>query len=267
MKRNNFKAFNQLHIKYLILTVLLLYSFSAIVNCQDSYLVLLDSVMLARKQHTETLEKPPLHSSDSNYWIYGREYLYNHHGIIGSPFFLKSRSLKGSISFNNNIYQSENILYDIRNEELAIGLDDVLRSHEFITLEPHWVNAFTIYHKSDTFNFTHLKNEDIPLPFGFYEVLFSDNNGNQLIKKYRKNLYSTVLGNTLRSTYEDDFEHYYIKNNLVFPINKKKDFYRAFKENKKNVKKEIKNFSKRFKKFTSSDLSILLSKCIEIEKE
>ena len=169
----------------------------------------------------------------------------------GHPYFFKDELSKGSITYDNAVFDNVELLYD-EVKDWVILQDSTHR----IQLVSERLQGFTVFNQP----FIRLeKDANTPIvASGFYQVLYDG--ATKLYKKEVKNI-KEKFSNTPELTvlFEKTFYYYIKKGNRFYPIVKKKDFLKIFNDKGKELNDFISNTKLNFRKDKDNTLTKLLT--------
>jgi hypothetical protein len=169
----------------------------------------------------------------------------------GHPYFFKHELNKGSITYDNVVFNNVDLLYDEVKDWLILQ-DSTHR----IQLVSQRLQGFTIFDQP----FVRLeKNANTPIvSSGFYQVLY-----NGEIKLYKKEvkIITEKFTNTpeLKVLFEKVFYYYIKKGNRFYPIVKKKDFLKILNDKGKDLNDFISNEHLNFRKDKDNTLTKIVA--------
>jgi len=180
----------------------------------------------------------------NNHLNNGREYNYRHIGVEGNPFFGENNWNKGSVYYDNQLYEDINMKFDVHNNVLIIVYYD--NKGFFVNLQLvndkiasfSWPGHYFVKIEADT-----VKNPE--LSSGFYDLLY--NGRINVLAKYTKSIqknYNSTL--YLQIFYKKDF--FYIRNGKnVFKVARKRSILKALPNKERELKAYIKKHKLKFK--------------------
>jgi hypothetical protein len=172
----------------------------------------------------------------------GSEYLYGGHNVKGFPYFKSEDVLKGTVLYDDILYNDVPMRFDLTTNELIIL--DYTKNFP-IKLITSKLDYFVI----DSSRFINSANNyGIPLPqtTDFYEVLYH-NKSTVLARKEKQLILSSKLDEN--DSHYIEFDWYYIyANDKLYKVDNEKSVLNVFEEKKTDVKKFIKANDLSFKK-------------------
>lgn len=175
----------------------------------------------------------------------GMEYIEDHPGVIGSPFWKAIMPQMGSIYYDGVLYSNIPLAYDIVKEEVVIRNKQQLS----VKLVPEKIDYFILFNQL----FIHIANDSISNPGfqpGLYNVIL-DNASITVLAKRKKTPLRVLLPTDHYEFREVDTyfikrnEKYYFvdnKSSLLNALQDKKDEIKKFiQKNKFNFKKDFEN--------------------------
>ena len=169
----------------------------------------------------------------------------------GHPYFYLQELSKGSIIYDNVVFDNVELLYD-EVKDWVILQDSTHR----IQLVSQRLQGFTVFNQP----FVRLeKNNNTPIvSTGFYQLLYDGE-----IKLYKKEvkIITEKFTNTpeLKVLFEKVFYYYIKKGNLFYPIVKKKDFLKILNDKGKDLNDFISNERLNFRKDKDNTLTKLVT--------
>ncbi|GEM_PF-273009 len=167
----------------------------------------------------------------------GKEYAEYDRQITGHPFYLTDYYEYGVLEYDGNNYDSVEMRYDIHKD--ALILKHFTQSgfvKEFI-LNDSKITRFYLLNR--TFIVIPDSSETQPLETGIYELLFHDEL--YLLSKRSKKYVEEFHGVYLKQRFEEESKYYILNNDQLSSIRNKRSLIKAFPEQKKGIKKHIRD--------------------------
>jgi len=165
--------------------------------------------------------------------INGPEYFMPGQGAETHPFY-GSRDLSDeSVIFKGQRYGNVGLMYDLYSDILILRHQDKNGFFVLIQLEKVNVDTFTLY--GHRFKKLSVVNSDgkIQSP-QFYDILFEGEKLNLIAKRKKV---THVVGSRPEYTLDETF--YFLKDNQLIPLNRKKNIYKAVNGEKNNIQEFI----------------------------
>jgi hypothetical protein len=169
----------------------------------------------------------------------------------GHPYFYLQELSKGSITYDNVVFENVELLYD-EVKDWVILQDSTHR----IQLVSQRLQGFTIFDQP----FVRLEKDAVTpiVSTGFYQVLYDGE-----IKLYKKEVKKITekFTNTpeLKVLFEKVYYYYIKKGNRFYPIEKKKDFIKILNDKGKDVNNFISNERLNFRKDKDNTLTKIVT--------
>jgi hypothetical protein len=162
--------------------------------------------------------------------------------IEGTAYFLSENWQKGTVLFDNILYEDILMKYDQVTDKL------VITSNETSTV------PFTLFSsRVKEFSFSGFKfiypgkiNGEASRSEGFYQVLWAGKA--TALCKSSKMISETITGTTIYKKFIEKKKFYFVKNNQIHPVNNKNDIVSILKEHKKEVQSFMKDNQLNFRK-------------------
>jgi len=165
--------------------------------------------------------------------INGPEYFAPGQGLDTHPFYGTRELSYESIVFQGQPYGKVGLMYDIYNDIVILRHRDKHGIFVLIEMDKVDVDGFTLYgHQFEKLSVA-TSNGKIQSP-QFYDILVKGETLN-LIAKRRK--ITRVIGS--RPEYQNEEKFYFLINNQIFPINNRKNIYKAMSGENKRIKEFI----------------------------
>ena len=165
-----------------------------------------------------------------------RQILYN--GILfknkfpridGDPYLFKNYFLPGTVSLNGRKFTNLKIRYDIFTDELMIpiNLSDILQ------LNKEMVDSFTINFENKVYKFIKFPEDTLKKFGGYLNELYKVKSA--LYVKYKKSI-STNITDKSDGEFMQIQKIYFVKDDIVYPINSLSNLLKIINENKIQIK-------------------------------
>ncbi|MHA6249849.1 hypothetical protein ACXYMU_18065 [Pontibacter sp. CAU 1760] len=185
----------------------------------------------------------------------GTEYIdYKKSHIQGSQFFVSKGVERGEINYDGTWYTDIPMLYDL-------VLDEVVLPHNssglLLKLIREKVDTFRVHGHT----FVNLKSNDTgtgALPPGFYDLLFSQEEV-QLLVKRSKQAQERATPSGMEGEFDEISKYYILKNGQYQPVNGKRTALRVLKDRKKQLQKYASTEKLKFRKQKETALLALVS--------
>lgn len=174
----------------------------------------------------------------------GVEYVDHYRGVRGHQFYKSIDWEEGSIRYQNQLYDSVEMKYDIVNDLVIIGHFNENGVFSAIELITEKVDAFWFFNEK----FIRVKssfNMQGKLDEGFYKVIHEGDN--LTLGRYKKNKEAVVNTNDRYDEFDQKNRYYVIVNGQVHPIGKKKSLINALPDKGKEIKAFIKKYKIKLK--------------------
>lgn len=159
----------------------------------------------------------------------GREYSSYLYPLEGSPFYLDSTHLKGSLIYNDVFYENISLTYDIIKDQLLANTNSTIKE---VIISEKSVHQFSLGHHH-FINLSFIKDLDEK---GYYEVL-GEYTDAILLSKRQKKIKENLEGNYKKQEVEAFNSYYYLKSNKLNKLTDWRSIYQLFPEKKKRIKK------------------------------
>jgi hypothetical protein len=155
--------------------------------------------------------------------------------IAGHAYFQSPDWQKGSVAYNNILYENILMKYDLLKDQLIVTPED--RSGMFIGLFSPRVEQFSF----STFTFVRIdrNGENASLSPGFYQQLVDGKL--TVLAKRTKIINEKIVGTTFTQKFEERVKYYLLKAGTWYPVKNKKSILTAVKDLKKEVQQFLSN--------------------------
>lgn len=159
----------------------------------------------------------------------GREYTSYPYLLQGSPYFLDSANIKGSLIYNDVFYENISLTYDIVKQQLLANVASITRT---LIIAENPVSQFNIgSHQFINFRSTDSLNER-----GYFEVLKKYPNAS-LLSKRKKSVNKNLEGLYVKMVIVNNNSFYYLRDKQIYKLNTWKSIFQLFPDQKKKLKK------------------------------
>lgn len=181
----------------------------------------------------------------------GRSYHDDEPNVKGHPYFGEDYWEFGRIDYDNNVYDSIYLKYDIYKDHILI---ENFNSDGFlspITLFRKKVASFDLMGHY----FVRIENDTLSnLKAGFYDRMYK-HNGIEVLVKRRKEIVNSNDYDPLGEMYNQNDRYYLKKDNYTYQVRKKKSILKVLSDYKKEIKMFIKSNNFSFK--VNTDIQIV----------
>jgi len=191
-----------------------------------------------------------------NTFVYaGKSYYDPHVGVKGHQFFKEDYWEQGRVNYNNSVYDSIYLKYDIYKDILII---ENFNSDGFlspITLFSPKVSSFDIM----GYHFVRLKKDTISnLKEGFYNRMYQSVEVQVLIKR-KKEIVQSGTSHSIHGMFTNKDKYYIKKGETYYQVRRKKSIIKVLTDHKKAVK----NFIKKNKFYFRTDVDMQLVEVVK----
>ena len=187
-----------------------------------------------------------------------KQILYNgtfwknlYHRIKGDQFLFSDYFLPGTISINGQTFKNLKIRYDIYSDEIMIPVN----LEEILQVNKEMVDSFTINSENKDYRFIRVEDEALKDIKGYINVLYIGKSA--LYVKYKKDI-SLALTETTDGEFFQNDQIYFVKDNVVYPINGRNDLLKLLDKDKVRIRDFIsKNRIKISKKVPESFIPVI----------
>lgn len=174
------------------------------------------------------------------------------HNVTGDQFLFTKEFNQGSVVFNGKSYNNLKLRYDILNDEIMIITDQ----QSVLQLNKEMIDMFTIEYNDTIHQFSRMEGDSINSLKGFVDVLYKGNTA--LCVKYKKEI-SRLSQGRMEDVFIQTQKVFIFKNGVVYPVNKKKEFFELLSDNNQQIKNFIKiNKLKLSRKVPESFIPVLV---------
>jgi hypothetical protein len=184
-------------------------------------------------------------TSDQARLYNGAEYVGHLPTIKGHPF-ADSLWRTGSITYDGVTYQNIRLLYDVVDDVVIVPHSDSVYR---IQLQSIKINRFSIPNR----NFIRIVRDtahNVGLRTGFYEQLY-DGRSKVLVKRV-KTIKTELVQNSVKEEYLSEYSYYIGKNGLFYPVKSKRSVLNLFADQKKPLRKYIRENRIKFGRYRES---------------
>ena len=170
----------------------------------------------------------------------------------GTPYAYTETFSTGSLVYNGVKYEGVELNLNAHKDELHLKITS---SGVVLELDKNIVGEFVIGRRQ----FVTLVGEKAidGLPQGYYQVLFKG--GDILLKKNIRTFHERLQtsGSGVFRYFDQSNKYYLLKDDIVYPVGKNKDFAKVYKENKKEIKGFIRHNRMKFLDMDDKDLAFV----------
>ncbi|MCX6321000.1 MAG: hypothetical protein NTX93_04235 [Bacteroidia bacterium] len=153
--------------------------------------------------------------------------------IREDQFLFSKEFLSGNLSINGQSFKNLNIRYDIYNDEIMIPTNH----GAILQLNKEMVDSFTINFDNKTYKFTKIQEDSVKGFNGYVNVLYKGKNA--LYVKYKKEIDFLAVERKFDMFYQTH-RIYFVKDNIVYPVTGKREFFNLMVEDKVQIRNYIK---------------------------
>ncbi|MCB2208448.1 MAG: hypothetical protein KQH67_09130 [Bacteroidetes bacterium] len=192
--------------------------------------------------------------------INGRIYYQNNPYAKGTPLFISSDWLPGTVTINQRLYENLELKYNIEIDKLILKATQRSGMTSAIILNPFLIDAFTLAN-NDFVNARQFP--DSLFAADFVQIIYS---GNILfLATYSKSFQKDFSGKTPYGKYPKEIAVYSIcQNQVLTDITSKKALLTYFEIHKKEIKKFLKQRRFKFKKASPSEWHKIIEFCDQL---
>ena len=172
--------------------------------------------------------------SDIRLLLNGRIWYNKYSGVIGHPYFLTDKFLKGSVIYNGRKFTGIDIRYDLISDELILRTE----SHPIIIMNKEMVDSFSLNFENSDYHIINSGNQMNSSMQGYVCILY--NGPSTLYVKYLKK----ILPQAVDGRYDQIFQEHFIyvrQGSEIIPVEGKKKLL-SLLDYKKT---ELRNFYKK----------------------
>ena len=170
----------------------------------------------------------------------------------GTPYAYTEDFSMGSLVYNDVKYDGVELNLNAHKDELHLKITS---SGVVLELDKNIVGEFVIGRRQ----FVTLVGEKAidGLPQGYYQVLYKG--GDILLKKNIRTFHERLQtsGSGVFRYFDQSNKYYLLKDGIVYPVGKNKDFAKVYKENKKEIKGFIRHNRMKFLDMDDKDLAFV----------
>jgi hypothetical protein len=200
----------------------------------------------------------PLLKDNLQTLINGKTWVPQTSVALGEQFFLEKMNLKGSFLFKGIQFDNIQFSYDISTETIITAIETQDKTKRNIIVNPLFLEGFSVIDASHNFNFLrgdliHPKLEQ----YSYYQIVKFQNiqyvirrQKHKILKSDSSKKFKYVIANSL----------FIIKDNELIPIHNKIDILKIYTQEKKEIKRFIRNNKLKISSKKPMDVVVLLSK-------
>ncbi|MCF8235100.1 MAG: hypothetical protein K9H13_04810 [Bacteroidales bacterium] len=193
----------------------------------------------------------------------GEMYMPANTNAEGFPFLLQDEFIKGDLSIKDVFYRNVLIKYDLVADRIILHQNTIEGKPVTLLLNSAFVDSVYLG-KLKFVNTKELIGKDTLK--NFMEVIYD--NGFKLVSTHEKSFIGTYNNLTPNGSFSDANTTYYIlQNNQLSKISNKRDLFRYFESNKKEIKKFLRGNDIKFRKATNRELKQLMNFCNKLTEE
>ena len=201
----------------------------------------------------KTLEDP----FEDSLWYQGRIYEFELGSKIGTPYFLDIGILAGELTYKGKVQEDLFLSYNLVMDELIIEKKVDKSNMILFVLNKYFVEDFTLMHYGYNYLFrlhTEMKPIHDQLKEGYYEVVYDDEL--MMYVKHKKVLFFDATKYDHYS-YQDENQVYLIVAGKIYDVNSRRDYLKAFQDDKKSLRKYMREAKINFEISGTQTLSAL----------
>lgn len=193
----------------------------------------------------------------------GEMYMPANINAEGFPFLLQDEFIKGDLFIKDALYRNVLIKYDLVADRIILHQNTIEGKPVTILLNTAFVDSvhlggLKLVNTNELIGKDTLKN--------FVEVIYD--NGFKFVSSHEKNFIGTYNNLTPYGSFSDANTTYYIlQNNQLSEIGNKRDLFRYFESDKKEIKEFLRENDIKFRKATRRELKQLMDFCNKLKKE
>jgi len=190
--------------------------------------------------------------------IDGRVWVPKTSASLEEQFFLKKMKLKGSFLYKGVRFNNLEFAYDLSNEEILIAVETFEKNKSIIIVNPHCLEGFSVNYHLNTFDFLRgdLLHEKLDSQY-YYQVIKSKNL--QYIIKRKKHRKAKSIHSMTDKCFDEN-SLFLISESKLIPVKGKNDILNLFPDQKKEMKRFIRNNKLKIRTETPLDAVPLLLK-------
>lgn len=192
--------------------------------------------------------------------VNGTVYLENLGEIKGNPYFLSGGWIAGDIFVRERRYANQKMKYNIETDELILNTGHNDSLFTTIRLNRALVDSFNMggHHFAHSRRFFPGDSLD-----RYFETI--EGSGFTFLQTHRKELNKKYSAFAPGGNYsEPETQRFIFKNDKLFKINNKKEFYSFFDKEKKDIRKFLRTNQIKYRKANTSELKLLISYISEL---
>jgi hypothetical protein len=195
---------------------------------------------------------------EDSLWYQGRIYEFKVLSLTGSPYFFELGPMPGSATYSGKTYEDLLLTYNLITDELILWETGFRGNMMQLVLNKYFAERFTMKYNGNIYHFrlhTEMKPIHEDLKEGFYEVI-NDDELRMFVKHQAELSYDAT--NVEYYSYEIKKQVYLISDEEIYVINSRRDYLKAFQDEKKSLRKYM---SQKSINFDRSDTQALLELC------
>jgi len=196
---------------------------------------------------------------EDSLWYHGRIYEYTLGSKLGTPYYLDLAALKGTITYQGREYEDLLLSYNLVMDELILKKKINKTNSIELVLNKYYVEGFVLEHFNNYYNFilhTDLRPIHSHLQEGFYELVYDDEL--KMLVRHKKILFFDA-GKSDHYSYQHEKKIYLILDAEIHDVTRRRDFLNVFVNNKKSLKKYMRQADMNYEKAGTHALSALCS--------
>lgn len=207
---------------------------------QSLFAILLILSLLIFNQETSGQPKP---ANNIKILINGRAWIPENSISLGEQYFGERMNLKGSFLYDGQRFENVEFSYDLSREIIITSIETEEKHKRSIIVNSSFLEGFNVNSSPNKFEFLRgglIHNELDSL--GYYQVVKSQNLLLVIKRKYRKKLIQDPINKFNYSTkYINQNSIYIVKEGDLITVRSKKDILELFPDQKKEMKRFIRN--------------------------
>jgi len=175
--------------------------------------------------------------------IYNGKLFYSYSSDIeGIPYFQSANWQKGTVVYENIIYEDILMKYDLVKSQLIVTPNETGGMHISLYSPRIQEFGFSGFH----FIYFNKKKDNSSLPEGFYQLLVKGTI--TVFANTKKIISEKIVGNTLDKKFEEIVSYYLLKKGQYYHINSQNDLLNALEEHRKEIKVLLKTMKLKYRK-------------------
>jgi hypothetical protein len=173
---------------------------------------------------------------------------------MGSPYFLNVQTIPGSLTYNGILYEDLILCYNLVMDELIVLKKADKVNMMQLVLNKYYVESFSLDYSGNTFHFrmhSEMKPIHDQLKEGYYEVIYDDEL--RMFIRHNKIFFFNATDFDPFS-YQYESQVYLISDGKVYAVDNRRDYLKAFQDNKKSLRKYMRQANINFEKSGNQDL-------------